>query len=114
MCLKIIIIFIECKKTDTVTNRVKDSEWEKMTDKFNAVVGSGRTTRQLRMKWDSWKKTIRKSYSLKKSSLHKTGGGPSGGNLSNWEEKILSIIGISATGIDCPFDSDNNGEGSSI
>ncbi|XP_023310902.1 uncharacterized protein LOC111691787 [Anoplophora glabripennis] len=83
---------IECKKTDTVSNRDKDAEWEKLTNKFNAAAGSGQTAKQLRMKWDSWKTTTRKNYSLKKSSLYKTGGGFSNNSFDNWEERILSVV----------------------
>ena len=103
---------IESKQTDATSNRDKDVEWQKLAARFNALVGSGRTAKQLRMKWDSLKKTTRKRYSSIKNSLYKTGGGPGEGELTKWEERILFLVGISATGIECVFDSDCAGEGS--
>ncbi|KAJ8980495.1 hypothetical protein NQ317_000611 [Molorchus minor] len=45
---------VECKKTDVVTNGEKD--FEKIAIKFNSAVGTGRTSKHLRNKWDAWKK----------------------------------------------------------
>lgn len=52
------------------------------------------------LNWIPEKKATRKHYSLNKKNLYKTGGD----GLNNWEERVLSIIGISATGVGCLFD----------
>ncbi|KAJ8951916.1 hypothetical protein NQ317_019592 [Molorchus minor] len=98
---------VECKKTDAVTNGEKEKEWEKIAIKFNSAVGTGRTSKHLRNKWDAWKKSTKKRYSDKKISLYKTGGGPyTDIKLGNWEDKVLGIMGVSATGTENKYDSD--------
>ena len=97
-----------------MSNAEKDRQWEKICENFNAITGTGRTNKQLRSKWDAWKKTTKKEYAAKKNALFKTGGGPYIDiKLENWGDRVLSIMGVSATGTENNFDSDAVG-GSSL
>lgn len=59
---------LECKKTDTVTNKAKDLEWEKLAVSYNSKSNAVRTAKMLRRKWESMKKTARNFYSRKVSN----------------------------------------------
>lgn len=61
----------------------------------------------LRSKWDSLKKSVKKEYAEHKQHLYKTGGGPAVHmKLSGIGNRVLAVIGIGATGIVSPYDSD--------
>lgn len=98
---------VECKKTDAVSSNTKETEWQAIETKFNAECGTGRTSKMLRSKWDSLKKTTKKEYAEYKQRLYKTGGGPPADlKLHKISDKVLSIIGVAATGTTSRFDSD--------
>ncbi|CAG9763569.1 unnamed protein product [Ceutorhynchus assimilis] len=94
---------LECKKTDTVTNSMKEAEWQKMESRFNALSGTARTAKMLRSKW----KKIKKEFAEHKQSLYKTGGGPGCfGDFDGITNRVLAIVGVGATGTTSRFDSD--------
>ncbi|ERL86664.1 hypothetical protein D910_04070 [Dendroctonus ponderosae] len=98
---------IERKKTDTVTNAAKAAEWRTIATTFNAICGTGRTGKMLRSKWDSLKKSTKKEYAELRSQVYKTGGGPLPDlKLTGLGKRVLNLVGVSAKGTECEFDSD--------
>lgn len=109
-----ITYFIECKKTDTINNSRKELEWKKIETKFNSMCATARTSKMLRSKWDSLKKTTKKEYGEYKQSLYKTGGGPGSSDfkMSGYMKRILAVVRIGMSGtcskFDCDFDLPNS------
>ncbi|KAH1028474.1 uncharacterized protein LOC125503967 [Dendroctonus ponderosae] len=100
---------IECNKTDTVTNGAKAAEWRTIATTFNAICGTGRTGKMLRSKLDSLKKSTKnkKEYAELRSQVYKTSGGPLPYlNLTGLGKRVLNLVGVSAKGTACEFDSD--------
>lgn len=78
-----------------------------MADEFNSYVGSGRTSKMLRSKWDSLKKVSKKKWAQKRAEIYKTGGGPTPDiKIDVVTEKILDIIAVGGKGTENDFDCD--------
>lgn len=67
---KLIISFlfhILCKKTDSITNKIKGKTWEDITMDYNALQTTGiRTIVQLKAMFDIMKRNIKKALSSEK------------------------------------------------
>ncbi|KAH8026445.1 hypothetical protein HPB51_020555 [Rhipicephalus microplus] len=64
---------IENKRTDALTERAKDSVWEKLTSEYNSQPGIRRVTlAQLRKLWDTEKSKWKKKQSEEKRNLYAT------------------------------------------
>lgn len=68
---------IECKKTDAITWREKESTWKKVADLFNSQCPSGvhRPAASLKKYYENIKKNVRKDVANEKASIKCTGGG---------------------------------------
>lgn len=85
----------------------KDKAWQELTDSFNAVKGTARTSKTLKGKWDALKKQTKAEYNKIKKYRAGTGGGPSSKcRLSALGERILNVVGVAITGTNNDFDSD--------
>ena len=98
---------IENKETNAITWKQKNQVWERISTEFNANGSMQRTSKTLRMKYESIKKGLKKKCALLKRDMSKTGGGC--GNVKDllpYEERTLSITQLSTMGMETPFDSD--------
>lgn len=58
---------ILCKKTDSITNKIKGKTWEDITSDYNALQTTGiRTTVQLKAMFDIMKRNTKKAQSSEK------------------------------------------------
>lgn len=99
---------IECKKTDASTWKMKEESWTKITSEFNSLTnGPPRVSKGIKMKYETFKKELRKKISKHKEQLYRTGGGSCESIvLSPNEEKIYTLINLSIEGLPSQFDSD--------
>ncbi|KAL5239199.1 hypothetical protein ACI65C_006609 [Semiaphis heraclei] len=68
---------LENKTTNAVTWKQKLLAWEKIHTEFNSTTdGQSRSIKNLRSKYDSMKKEVRKSVAKQKKDVTGTGGGP--------------------------------------
>ncbi|XP_030749420.1 uncharacterized protein LOC115877406 [Sitophilus oryzae] len=78
------------------------------------MCATARTSKMLRSKWDSLKKTTKKEYGEYKQSLYKTRGGPGSSDfkMSGYMKRILAVVRIGMSGtcskFDCDFDLPNS------
>lgn len=99
---------IENKATDGITSREKNEAWVSLAKTFNcASQGNERDVKQLRSKWTNSKKDARAYNAKQKKQKYITGGGKRMFQLNDTLEKIVSIIGPSATGYENPYDNDS-------
>lgn len=98
---------IENKKTDAITNKEKDVAWTKVADLFNAASGVAiRSSKTLRLKYESIKKNTKKKAAHNRQELYKTGGGEATqAAFSVAEEKVLAMC-ANMGGLDARNDSD--------
>lgn len=98
---------IENKQTDAVTNKEKEAAWNKISLLFNAATGfTARSTKSLKLKYESVKKETKKTMAKHRQELYKTGGGPSSApDFTDIEEKVMAICS-NITGLDARNDSD--------
>jgi len=104
---------IECKKSDALTWKQKQSSWEDLADEFNCNSSlEHRPVHILKKKWDNIKKTLKQKVTADKSYLKGTGGGPAKNVLiySQSEMETLDHLAIQATGNDAVFDCDKDNE----
>ncbi|KAK4882430.1 hypothetical protein RN001_005749 [Aquatica leii] len=82
--------------------------WEQLTAEFNSASGDlPRTTKSLKIKYDSIKKDLRKKKAANRQQIFITGGGtPDLTPLTTWEEKLLEIILLSCEGLPATNDCD--------
>lgn len=99
---------IENKKTDAVTNKEKERTWINISSLFNAATGlTARSTKSLKLKYESIKKDTKKTMARHRQELYRTGGGPSSApDLTDIEEKVIAICS-NITGLDARNDSDS-------
>ncbi|XP_045501123.1 uncharacterized protein LOC123698516 [Colias croceus] len=98
---------IENKQTDAVTNKEKEAAWNKISLLFNAATGfTARSTKSLKLKYESVKKETKKTMAKHRQELYKTSGGPSSApDFTDIEEKVMAICS-NITGLDARNDSD--------
>ncbi|CAI6367375.1 unnamed protein product [Macrosiphum euphorbiae] len=102
---------LENKTTNAVTWKEKILAWEKIHTQFNSTTdGPSRSIKNLRSKYDSMKKEVRKSVAKQKKYVTGTGGGPfiSEVKLSPALEQLHQNIKLSSDGLICQFDSDSS------
>nr|CAI5839280.1 unnamed protein product [Callosobruchus analis] len=102
---------IENKKSDSVTWREKDNIWRQIETEFNGTTtGLTRTAKQLKMKYESVKKELKKRYMEHKAHIQGTGGGeewaPPKPHCEEEEKELLSTISVAAEGLTSETDSD--------
>ncbi|KAK4885597.1 hypothetical protein RN001_001868 [Aquatica leii] len=89
-------------------NQLEVKVWEQLTAEFNSASGHlPRTTKSLKIKYDSIKKDLRKKKAANRQQIFITGGGTSDLTpLTTWEEKLLEIILLSCEGLPATNDCD--------
>lgn len=70
-------------------------------------LGLQRGAKSLKNKWEKLKKEVKQRLALEKKEIYKTGGG----TVKKFKpifhyEQIVELLGVSACGLDCDFDSD--------
>ncbi|OWF48802.1 nuclear apoptosis-inducing factor 1-like [Mizuhopecten yessoensis] len=85
------------KFSDTVSNEKKKREWVIITKAVNAVSSNVRTTDDVRKKWQDWASVVKGKEAKLKRERAKTGGGTIDGNeLSELEQKVIEVLGVTA------------------
>ncbi|CAH1107025.1 unnamed protein product [Psylliodes chrysocephalus] len=100
---------IECRKSDTDTNKIKNEAWAHVCQKFNAHSKQSiyRDVDVLKNKYNNEKKKAKKKYADEKRHLYGTGGGPPEIiQESTIDKDIAEIIGTQMTGFPSKYDDD--------
>ncbi|XP_033759085.1 myb/SANT-like DNA-binding domain-containing protein 4 [Pecten maximus] len=85
------------KFSDTVTNEKKKKIWGHITVKINSSSHSSREVDDVKKKWQDWSSIVKGKASKLQRERKKTGGGEqTEPSLSALEEKVLSVIGVTA------------------
>jgi len=105
---------IECKKSDSLTWKQKQSSWEDFGKEFNCNSMSleHRPVNIIKKKWDNIKKTLKQKVTAEKSYIKGTGGGPAK-NVSVYsvsEMETLDHLTTQAAGDYAVFDCDEDNE----
>lgn len=96
---------IECKKTDSISNKNKNETWEKLTKEFNCKrTGLEKTSKQLRTSYMNLKGNLRQSLSKNKREIFQTGGGVPDFKLND-NDTLISLLGRSVKPHNNKFDS---------
>ncbi|CAK1578720.1 unnamed protein product [Parnassius mnemosyne] len=91
---------------------MKDEEWIRIAEQFNATATNCRwTPQQLRLKWENLKKNARKCCTKIRMNSIKTGGGV-GEYISPDEilDRATSLLGSTANGLVVPYGGDKEPE----
>ena len=90
---------IQNKFSDTLTHEKKRKAWAEVAKEVNAVGNFNRSEDKIRSKWNDWSSETKKKSSLRKKGMGRTGGGGDEDipKISPREEKVLAIIGKTAT-----------------
>ena len=90
---------IQNKFSDTLTHEKKRKAWAEVAKEVNAVGNFNRSEDKIRSKWNDWSSETKKKSSLRKKGMGRTGGGGDEDipKISPTEEKVLAIIGKTAT-----------------
>ncbi|XP_037821207.1 uncharacterized protein LOC119610154 [Lucilia sericata] len=100
---------LENKKSDAVNWKIKNEAWMKLEECFKSQSGIHRPWKTLRDKYDNMKRKSKMELATEKRETYRTGGGiPANASVSAVSEKILSLVGNSATGLYNPFNNDTN------
>ncbi|PSN54158.1 hypothetical protein C0J52_06850 [Blattella germanica] len=85
---------IDNKKTDGVSIRQKEACWEQLTTDFNThALVTKRTSKQLKVFYDGYKRQCKTNFANEKIELFKSGGGaPKFIQMDETSAKLLSII----------------------
>ncbi|KAF7996173.1 hypothetical protein HCN44_000867 [Aphidius gifuensis] len=99
---------INNKETDGISNKFKDECWTKIEKEFNQgpSQNESRPISSLKNKWSNLKKEARSYSAGMKRIKYETGGGKKKLFTNDVFEKVLSIIGLSATGFNSEYDND--------
>ncbi|CAG4972608.1 unnamed protein product [Parnassius apollo] len=103
---------IMSKATNASKNKMKDKEWVRIAEQFNATATSfRRTPQQLRLKWENLKLSARKRCTKIKMNSIKTGSGV-GEYITPDEilERVTSLLGNTASGLVVPYGGDKKPE----
>ncbi|KAH9642804.1 hypothetical protein HF086_012298 [Spodoptera exigua] len=98
-----------CKKTDAISQGIKEKTWIDIHMQFNASNSRYRSIKQLKYKFDNLKKSARKEASKEHQERRRTGGGQVPGmSSSDHTEKdwMRSLIVLSADGLESTYDDD--------
>lgn len=89
-------LVIECKKTDSISNKTKNETWEKITKVYNSRRNGGeKTSHQLKTAFKNLKGKVRKEVANDRTEIYKTGGGVS--NIKLNDNPLMSIVAKSVT-----------------
>ncbi|XP_036336217.1 myb/SANT-like DNA-binding domain-containing protein 4 [Rhagoletis pomonella] len=98
---------IESKKSDAVTWKQKEEAWKKLAERFTARIGVQREWKTLRDKFESLKRKSKAEMASEKCELYRTGGGSAAVRSNSViTQKVATILGESATGMENAFDGD--------
>lgn len=99
---------IECKKTDTNTNKVKANAWIELTKEYNGICAEyHRDVKTLKSKYENFKKRTKQKFADQKKYVKGTGGGPEKDIIvTTTDNDIYEIIGSQLTGHSSEFDDD--------
>ncbi|GAB1869632.1 Regulatory protein zeste [Camponotus japonicus] len=98
---------LECKRTDTNSNILKEETWKTISKEFNSTTGTFRDPPTLRRKYENLKKKTKKKFADLKCHVKGTGGGePANIVFDSIDETIQSMLGTQLTGMTSQFDSD--------
>ncbi|CAG5051337.1 unnamed protein product [Parnassius apollo] len=100
------------KATNASSNKMKDKEWVRIAEQFNATATSCRQTpQQLRLKWENLKKNARKRCTKIRMNSINTGGGV-GEYIPPDEilDRVTSLLGNTASGLVVPYGGDREPE----
>lgn len=99
---------VECKKSDTNTNKIKAEAWVKICNEFNSQLGEPyRSDKTLKNKYENIKKRAKQRFADHKKYVTGTGGGPHKDILiSDTDTSLHEILGTQLTGLTSEFDSD--------
>ncbi|CAG9792690.1 unnamed protein product [Diatraea saccharalis] len=101
-------LIIENKKTDAITNKDKESAWNKIETSFNSswISSIERSWKTLKLKYEGVKKGTKNKSSIQRQEMYRTGGGPSNApEFTDVEGKVMSICS-NIKGLDARHDSD--------
>ncbi|CAG4943808.1 unnamed protein product [Parnassius apollo] len=99
---------IMSKATNASSNKMKDKEWVRIAEQFNATAANcRRTPLQLRLKWENLKKNARKRCNKIRMNTIKTGGGV-GEYIPPDEilDRVTSLLENTASGLVVPYGGD--------
>ncbi|KAG0413007.1 hypothetical protein HPB47_009843 [Ixodes persulcatus] len=97
---------VESKTTDKIITKTKNRVWDRITLKFNAVMGARREAHQLKKCYETIKKKARKDLAANRLAVRATGGGPCPTPLSRTTERLTAFIGPLQEPLPNRFDSD--------
>ncbi|KAJ4425478.1 hypothetical protein ANN_28094, partial [Periplaneta americana] len=97
---------IECKVTDTNTNKAKSRVWQKVHNRFTELNVRDRTLTELKQQWRCMKLDAKKSVSMYRQAIHQTGGGPKPPSPSNDVAEVMEMIPLEFEVDENEFDSD--------
>ncbi|CAK1587650.1 unnamed protein product [Parnassius mnemosyne] len=103
---------ITSKATNATSNKMKDEEWIRIAEQFNATATNcRRTPQQLRLKWENLKKNARKRCTKIRMNSIKTGGGV-GEYIPSDEilDRVTRLLGSTANGLVVPYGGDKEPE----
>lgn len=93
---------IENKTTDAVTWKNKEKCWENLANEYNVLFpGNMRSAKSLKMKYETFKKELRKKIPKLIQQRTSTGGGSL---LTPMEEKVYAIMTVGVDGIESHLD----------
>ena len=95
--------------TNSITNQVKEKEWQEVASRVSSVGPVVRTAAQVRNKWSDFASRTKKKNSAFNRAARVTGGGVNPMPRINEEEsKVLSVLGpIAVDGIQGAIDTDD-------
>ncbi|XP_045503786.1 uncharacterized protein LOC123703514 [Colias croceus] len=107
---------ITTKTTNATNNKIKNEEWVRLTERFNAqATNCPRTPQQLRLKWENLKKNSRKRSTKIRMNQIKTGGGPADYiPPDDILDRVSGLLGSTASGFTVPFGGDKETVGVDI
>lgn len=76
-----------------VTAAAKDKSWDDVALAVSSVSGIERSSKEVKKKWSSVKSAVKTTVSAAKKERGRTGGGPEGATISEFDNKIVGIMG---------------------
>lgn len=76
-----------------VTAAAKDKCWADVAAVVTSASGIERSAKEVKKKWSTVKSAVKSTVSSAKKDLHKTGGGPQGDIITEFDSKIIGIMG---------------------
>nr|CAD7459641.1 unnamed protein product [Timema tahoe] len=87
------VSIIENKKTDAVTSQQKEAAWKSLADDFNKnITCVQRSSEQLKIYYENYKRRVKKATADDKVELYKTGGGTFTKQLDDEGAKLMALL----------------------